>query len=337
MSLPTKISSSSSRISVVEGLRGLASISVAVFHFSGSLSSETVRALSAFTALGVDVFFVISGFVIPLSIYGRGYQLGHFPSFMLRRLVRLEPPYLATIAMVIVLGHISTIMPGFQGGSWNYSLGQVASHFLYIVPLTEHKWLQPIYWSLAYEFAFYIFVGLLFPFLIDRRIEWTVLVAAVICGLISLMKGAFDVRILQFIVGVLLMRFVVEKRDRASTAVWLATAVALVFWTGGLLFGAKVAFTVVAILLWRNVEFGRWAYFLGGLSYSLYLIHVPIGGRVVNLGRRFGDGPLYDLALITVALIISIVFAVYFARFIERPAIQLSRKIKLPRSVPQLS
>jgi len=320
----------------VEGLRGLACISVAVFHFALQLSSEAAKLLGSFTALGVDVFFVISGFVIPLSLYGRGYQVRHFPNFMLRRVVRLEPPYLASIAIVIVLGHISTIMPGFQGGAWNYSFGQVISHLLYLTPLTEYKWLQVVYWSLAYEFAFYISVGLLFPFLIDLRIEWTVLVAALICGVISLIKGFLDVRILQFIVGVMLMRFVTEKRDRASVAIWLVAAVSLVFWAGGFLIGAKVAFVVAAILMWRNVDFGAGAYFLGGLSYSLYLVHVPIGGRVVNLGRRFGDGPFYDLALIAVALAVSIVFAIYFARFIERPAIHLSRKIKLPRSAPQL-
>ncbi len=315
----------------------MAAISVAVFHFfSGSLGSETAKSIGAFTALGVDVFFVISGFVIPLSLYGRGYQLRHFPNFMMRRLVRLEPPYLATIAMVIVLGHLSTLAPGFQGGTWTYSLPQIASHFLYVIPFTEYKWLQPIYWSLAYEFAFYICVGLVFPFLVDLRIEWTVLVAALICGVISLMKGVFDVRILQFIVGVMLMRFVVDERDRRAAGLWLAVSIVLVFWVGGPIFGTKVAFAALAILFLRDFDFGRWAYFLGGLSYSLYLTHVPIGGRVINLGRRFGDGALYDLALIAFATVVSVIFAVYFARFIERPATQLSRKIAAPGSIPRV-
>ena len=320
-------SSHSSRISVVEGLRGLAAISVAVFHFSGSLSSELAKLIGAYAWLGVDVFFVISGFVIPLSLYGRGYELRQFPSFILRRLVRLEPPYLFTIAMVIVLYHIAMMVPGFQGANWSYSLSQIASHLFYVVPFTDHKWLQPVYWSLAYEFAFYLAVGALFPFLITLRIEWTVLVGAVIFVAVCLAKGVLDFRILQFIVGVLLMRFVVEERDRTSAGLWLAISIGLVFVTGGLIFGIKVAFTAFAILLCRGFDFGRWAYFLGGISYSLYLTHVPIGGRVINLGRRFGDGAMFDMFLIVAATVISVIFAIYFARFIERPAMRLSRRL----------
>jgi hypothetical protein len=75
------------RISIFEALRGIAAISVAT-----------------------------SGFVIPLSLHGPGHQLCHFPNFMLRRLLRFEPPYLASIAMVIVLGYLSSLAPGFHGG-----------------------------------------------------------------------------------------------------------------------------------------------------------------------------------------------------------------------------
>jgi peptidoglycan/LPS O-acetylase OafA/YrhL len=52
---------------------------------------------SKFGYLGVDVFFVISGFVIPYSLWGREYSLRQFPRYMIRRAVRLEPPYLASV------------------------------------------------------------------------------------------------------------------------------------------------------------------------------------------------------------------------------------------------
>jgi len=100
----------------------MAAISVAAFHFSGPLSSEAAKFIGTYTWLGVDVFFVISGFVIPLSLHGRGYRPSHFPTFMLRRLLRLEPPYLASIAMVILLGYLSSLAPGFQGDTWSFYL-----------------------------------------------------------------------------------------------------------------------------------------------------------------------------------------------------------------------
>ena len=77
------------RISVVEGLRGIASISVALFHFSGGMSSTVAVVFQSIGWHGVDVFFVISGFVIPLSLYGRDYKIGDFPLDMIRRHVRL--------------------------------------------------------------------------------------------------------------------------------------------------------------------------------------------------------------------------------------------------------
>ena len=79
------------RISIIEAMRGLAAASVALFHFSVQLDLAA-RDAFFYGWVGVDVFFVISGFVIPLSLYGRGYTIQQFPQFMMRRLVRLEPP-----------------------------------------------------------------------------------------------------------------------------------------------------------------------------------------------------------------------------------------------------
>lgn len=78
----------------VDALRGVAALAVALFHFSGQLSSPLALAFKSYGWLGVDVFFVLSGFVISLSLQGKGYALKDFPAFLLRRLVRLEPPYL---------------------------------------------------------------------------------------------------------------------------------------------------------------------------------------------------------------------------------------------------
>jgi peptidoglycan/LPS O-acetylase OafA/YrhL len=112
------------RISVVEALRALASVSVALFHFCSQLDSNGAQIVAAYGWLGVDVFFVISGFVIPLSLYGTGYGLRDFPSFLLRRLVRLEPAYLVSIAVVLILWHASQAVPGFAGQAPSYSIPQ---------------------------------------------------------------------------------------------------------------------------------------------------------------------------------------------------------------------
>lgn len=72
---------------------------------------------------------------------------------------------------------------------------------------------------------------------------------------------------------------------------------------------------------------------LGSISYSLYLTHVPIGGRVVNLGRRWIDGLEAEFALSVAALAVSITFAYGFMRLVERPAIQLARRFTMTSRV----
>jgi len=315
------------RISVIEALRALASISVALFHICGQLNSAGARWVTAYGWLGVDVFFVISGFVIPLSLYGSGYGLRDFPSFLLRRLVRLEPPYLVSIVIILVLWHLSSFAPGFAGQVPSYTFAQVASHLFYVVPLTNYQWLSPVYWSLAYEFVFYITVGLTFSYLIERSVAATVVLAFAALGLSFAVYRTADVRIVEFLIGALLMRLTVSGSKDMQSGAWLAASLALVFFIGGVPTGIAVSIGAGAILFLRSVEFGRWAVFLGSISYSLYLVHVPIGGRVVNLAKRFGDGALYEVAIVALALSASLIAAMLLHRFVEAPATMASRKI----------
>src|SRR5258708_18006791 len=198
------------RISIIEAMRGIAAISVALFHFSVQLEGPA-RDIFAYGWVGVDVFFVISGFVIPLSLFGRDYSLRQFPQFLLRRMVRLEPPYLASIALVLTVWYLAAITPGLGDGRPDYSWPQVASHLLYTIPLTHYPWISAAYWSLAYEFVFYIVAGVTFASLIERSVEWTVLMAALIMVALYPVEGALDVCIIEFLVGIVVMRIVTGK------------------------------------------------------------------------------------------------------------------------------
>jgi peptidoglycan/LPS O-acetylase OafA/YrhL len=126
------------RIPVVEAMRGIAAIGVALYHFSGRFDTGLPLVFHSYGWLGVDIFFVISGFVIPLSLYGKDYQLRDFPMFIMRRLVRLEPPYLASIGLGLILWHASSVAPGFRGTDPSYSLPQVLGHLFYAIPLTSY-------------------------------------------------------------------------------------------------------------------------------------------------------------------------------------------------------
>src|SRR5947209_2252350 len=95
-------SGAADRVEVVDGLRGLASLAVCWYHLvyanhafaGGGLVAAVLRDSARNAWVGVEVFFVISGFVIPLALYRSGYTPRRFGTFMLKRIIRLDPPYL---------------------------------------------------------------------------------------------------------------------------------------------------------------------------------------------------------------------------------------------------
>src|SRR5690606_6163736 len=112
---------------------------------------------------GVDVFFVISGFVLPLSLWmrwGADYNLANFGSFMRRRLIRIEPPYLISIILMILSWETVAVL---RGEAPTFSVCQIAWHIAYLPKIAGFDWIQPVYWTLGFEFCFYVVIGVTFP------------------------------------------------------------------------------------------------------------------------------------------------------------------------------
>jgi peptidoglycan/LPS O-acetylase OafA/YrhL len=91
---------------------------------------------------------------------------------------------------------------------------------------------------------------------------------------------------------------------------------------------------ITAALIWvgrgfrfRKNAVGQSVLWLATISYSLYLVHVPIDGRVVNLGSRFVETPLQELGLSVLALAVSLFAAWLFHIAIERPSLKWARSI----------
>lgn len=324
---------------IVEYLRGLAALSVAWFHLTNTYDTSWVRASGSFGWLGVEVFFVISGFIIPysISVLFPRYSLTDFPTFVMRRILRLEPPYLASIMLVIGLWQISAMVPSFTGAAPPVDPWQAMAHIAYLIPMTDYTWYQPVYWTLAYEFAFYIIIGLAFPFVCvaGRRLMWCV-AAALLIGFVW--AGLAPPRTLLFVMGIAVFRAIREPSERPLTMLIVVGAFAAI---ARFDFQIATVGLLTAVMLYlgggRRVEIsgflGSTLLGLGAISYSLYLTHVPIGGRVVNLGRRWIDGLEAEFALSVAALAISIAFAYGFMRLVERPAIQLARKFTMTSRV----
>ncbi len=312
----------SQKILSVEALRGFASIAVTLFHFGGSLTTLIPQILHAYGWLGVDIFFVI-----PLSLMGKNYRISQFPLFFARRLVRLEPPYIASLILAILLWHASSLAPGFQGDIPNYTISQLLFHLFYLIPLTDYPCLNPVFWTLAYEFVFYILVGLSFPYLINCGIEFSAAVALAILATKYLVVSSFDVRILELLLGVLIMRFFVDTDKKTKTLIGIAMCLIIIGAMGGVKTLSAVTLTTIVIIGFRNIELGKWALFLGGN------ILFPLSDPRADWRAYREPGPTIwgqrrlRIFLIAVALLISVVFAWIFYHLIEKHALRASKKI----------
>ncbi len=316
------------RLHTVEILRGLAALAVTWFHLTNGYDTGWAGKSGSLGWLGVDSFFVISGFVIPLSLQRAGYETRDFGRFMGRRLIRLEPPYLISIALVLMLQFASSLAPGFQGHDQGYQPAQIAAHLFYLIPLTPYHWLLPVYWTLAYEFVFYILTGLLFKTLWPRHIS---LQAAVVFGVFLLahfITRQWDARILLFLFGIAGARYF-TGRDSLTAFISTVAAVAIVLVATGAPLSGLVGLATILTIVFVRIPDSRALMWLGSISYSLYLIHVPIGGRVVNIGKRFIHGAPQQFALSLLALLVAVGCAWLFYRFIETSATSLSRRVPL--------
>jgi peptidoglycan/LPS O-acetylase OafA/YrhL len=321
------------RIEAIEALRGLAALAVAWFHLTNTYPDASwVRASGWYGWLGVEIFFVISGFIIPYSLHNSGYKLADLGPFLGRRMARLEPPYVLSIVLTIGLAYLSTLAPQFRGHPPDYQPLQVALHLLYLIPFTPYEWIQPVYWTLAFEFAFYISVGILFGLIgrVDQLFMWITIAAAL--ALLAWFR-VLPAVVLLFVMGFGLFRCTIATSVGGRLAEWsLIIAIAGLLGAIDKLMAFSGLLTTIAIYATRNRELPlqvRGALlWLGAISYSLYLIHVPVGGRVVNLGRRWvaeDDLSLFLLSL--VALAISIAAGWLFHKAIEQPSIGLARRL----------
>jgi peptidoglycan/LPS O-acetylase OafA/YrhL len=279
------------------------------------------------------VFFVISGFIIPYSLWCGGYRLKmDFGRFVLKRLIRLDPPYLVSIAVIVALWYASAATPGFAGDKPNVSAPQLLAHLGYLNAFLGYPWLNIVFWTLAIEFQHYLLTALAFPAYASRNaaVRLSALVVLVALGFL-IKQGAFV-----FVYGGVFALGILAFQKRAG--LWsstqyvllvVAATVATCFMLEPLIAIVSAATSlVIAFVELKNRS--RLA-FLGAVSYSLYLLHVPVGGRVVNLGARFAHSVPAQLAVLAAAVATSYFAAWLLYRWVERPAQRWSASITYRR------
>jgi peptidoglycan/LPS O-acetylase OafA/YrhL len=156
------------RLDWLDGLRGWAALVVVGFHLSPSMLGPR-RHLALYHHLdlgkyGVLLFFLVSGYVIPMSLE----RHGSLRRFWIGRLCRVYPAYLATIALVAAVG------------AWH---GGLLAHAGMLVDPLGVRGAVRVFWTLSYEMIFYLVVAGLFAWRLHRLSVWwacgTALVALV--------------------------------------------------------------------------------------------------------------------------------------------------------------
>ncbi len=327
------MTAASKRIDSLDALRGLAALAVCWKHLTGSFVLSRVFQVSGMYGwLGVEIFFVISGFVIPYTLYKSGYGVGQYFTFVWKRIVRLEPPYLVSILFVILIGYLAAHAPGYHGGPYRPSTAQVLLHFGYLNAFAHYDWLNGVYWTLAIEFQYYLALGLLFPLLCARNPKARYAALAVLSVLAFIpSKSLMFQYLFLFLLGIVTFQHWVKL---IGTRVYIGLI--LVLGSGAVLtLGVLIAIVAVATACVISfVRFRQFAVlkFLGMISYSLYLVHLPIVYKLSNLARRVTHGPTQDMLAVLVIFTITIMVAYLFYRLVERPSHRWSARIKYKRA-----
>lgn len=309
------------RNQTVDALRAIAALWVCLWHFTAGTG------VGAYGYLGVTIFFVISGFIVPYSMLRGGYTIAAWPTFMLKRLVRLEPPYLASIGLTLALGAWDM----FRGTPPTWTAIQIAGHVGYMNAFLGLPWLNAPYWSLAIEFQFYLLMGLALPVLMlagtpARRLAGVALVA----GVPLLLPGGSTATIVPYlpVFAAGTLNFLLATHRISHRSFWPALVVvaAIVLKTSDTDVAVATTGTAAVIASVRLRRIGPLAW-LGATSYSLYLLHVPIGYRTLTAIRRLFDGAVPPIVAIIGAVAASLAGALLLHRYVEQPSLRLAARL----------
>jgi peptidoglycan/LPS O-acetylase OafA/YrhL len=319
----------SKRIEVLDFLRGIASLAVSVFHFANILGPGLLKSIASYGYLGVEVFFVISGFVIPYSLYRGGYKLPQYGKFVLKRIIRLDPPYIVTIILILGLGYLSLVLPYAKVGEFHASFTQVLLHLGYLNTFFQYEWLNDVFWTLAIEFQYYLLIGMVYPLLVSRNTALRLGTMALLGALAFVISSPIFVfyYIFLFLIGISTFQYRIGLIDKKQYAVLTLLFIGGCFLRTDVFITAAGTFAVLAILFLRIKN--RVFDFLGKISYSLYLLHSPIGRRALNVGARLvrSDSEATKILLVIWAVGFSIFSAYLMYRFVERPSQELSSSL----------
>ena len=348
-------STSNVQFHLIQALRGFAALWVVLFHmgkgqyitgFTSVLPPWLGWAIFGYGSAGVAIFFVLSGFVMSHSLADKKFRGADVLRFAGRRSVRLDPPYwtaiLFSVCVTVVLSqihHEPVRLP---------SAATVIAHLFYMQEMTGRPEINVVFWTLTFEIQFYLILALATWFrswavgkgLTTER-AWQIAYLAMFALAImaathvisSAPRGLFIIRWHAFFLGI--AAYYAGHKDRSPLPLFAVAAVTLLSARGqSEVFGAPAAATALFLFATGKtgyVERGgsrRVLQAFGAISYSLYLVHVPIMQIGFGIwGRTIGRGQFQDSAGFLVVLVMVLLSSTALWLLIERPSRLLAAQL----------
>lgn len=350
------MSAISSRLIYLDVLRGLAASLVLLNHIAipiakSDAAPEWARNLSEFVfvntldfgRLGVALFFLISGFVIPYSLSPKQGLNG----FAISRAFRLYPVYWAAICISLVLYGAINI---------KFDLLTIAANVTMAPQVFGRPWIDGVYWTLFIEIVFYAFCAILYVFSSLKNfavVSISVMLLSILTILAVFTNHLFSVRLpiqyitfhLSFLLFGYVVRLVVECRSQgggmvaALLAAWLLACVyALCHWVdapytplgeakGAAIFNSYIlAFIVFAVSIIMSKPNSSRLVWIGTISYSLYLIHWPITAVFLHYIGIYDVWRLMWYIILSISSSFFVASLMYF--MFEVPSIKAGRWVR---------
>jgi peptidoglycan/LPS O-acetylase OafA/YrhL len=377
-------------IAEVDGLRFLAIASVVLFHLKSDTQFYLVRLpatqgrapnLTGFEELlirvldlgqyGVQLFFVLSGFLLALPFarwrFGKGPRPG-LRAYFLRRLTRLEPPYIAAMLLVflVTIAGAAAAIALSRMGLRSSSLHEIPNHLPSLLAslVYQHNLLfgrastvNPVAWSLEVEVQFYVLAPLLAMVFAIRntRLRRSILLAALLAAPLwralayprgsELLRLSLPGQIEFFLTGFLLVDlYLLDWGEEPSRgAIWDAigfagwAALAVLLWTGRHPWLIAPAIGIAYTGAFKGRLTGAMITrpvitVIGGMCYTIYLLHYALISNLGALLQSMRWGSTFSGRLVVEALLslpAVVVVTLGFFSWLERPCMDPAWPAKL--------
>jgi len=344
---------STSRLHHLDAIRGIAALSVLLGHVY--LSGYDTRWNTMLLRPAVTVFFILSGYVLSKSLMNSsGHPLAGFLSYCIRRFFRLYPAIFVTVIVAAVLTKFYVIpTPQTEVTAWLakniFKATTIHGLYEYVGSLRLYYLrLDPVFWTLQVEFFCSFFLPLLvWPTKNNIVFRWALLpVLAGIKFFYPWKLCGFPGFLFEFYLGYLAWTLFpqLSKIDQKTTKLlililFIAIYLWMLFMDASLvtLRSCMLVAAFIAILgpcNWENLKSGLRAppiQFFGRISYSLYLIHLPIlmfcWSMIWGKGCMVWNKSFSPNILAFVVLLITVPLAILLERFVEQPLNKLGHRL----------